>query len=80
IHWTDRLGDQPKDIVDPISAMMNQLLHEGVEGGIPATDVADQVMDAIVNSRFWILTHDDMRELPVERMKRAAAQENPGLA
>jgi hypothetical protein len=55
-------------------------LHEGVEGGIPATDVADQVMDAIVNSRFWILTHDDMRELPVERMKRAAAQENPGLA
>lgn len=80
IHWTDRLGDQPKDIVDPISAMMNQVLHEGVEGGIPATGVADQVMDAIVNSRFWILTHDDMRELPVERMKRAAAQENPGLA
>lgn len=79
VHWTDRLGEQPKEIVDPISAMMNQALHDGVENGIPATDVANQVHDAIVNDQFWILTHPDMRELPVERMKRAASQTNPGL-
>lgn len=79
IKWSDRLGEKPKDIVDPISAMMNQALHMGVETGIPATDVANQVHDAIVENRFWILTHPDMRELPVERMRRAATQENPSL-
>lgn len=79
IKWSDRLGEKPKDIVDPISAMMNQALHMGVETGIPATDVANQVHDAIVENRFWVLTHPDMRELPVERMRRAAAQENPSL-
>jgi hypothetical protein len=35
------------------------------------------VHDAVVNERFWILTHDDMKSLPVERMQRAAAGENP---
>ena len=38
-----------------------------------------QVHDAIVGNKFWILTHADMRELPVERMRRAATGENPTL-
>ena len=79
IKWTDRLGPRPAEIVDPISTMMNQALHTGVETGIPATDVADQVHDAIVSNQFWILTHPDFREAPVERMERAARQENPTL-
>ena len=79
IKWTDRLGDQPKEITDPISALMNQALHDGVRDGIPAADVAEQVHDAIVGNKFWILTHADMRELPVERMRRAATGENPTL-
>ncbi|MFM8946012.1 MAG: SDR family NAD(P)-dependent oxidoreductase [Actinomycetota bacterium] len=79
IKWSDRLGEKPRDIVDPISAMMNEALHVGVETGIPATDVAEQVLDAIVTNRFWILTHPDFRSAPVERMQRAAAQENPSL-
>ena len=79
IKWSDRLGARPSEIVDPISAMMNQALHTGVETGIPATDVADQVHDAIVANRFWILTHPDFRQAPVERMERASRQENPTL-
>jgi len=79
IKWTDRLGEQPKEITDPISALMNQALHDGVRDGIPAVDVAEQVHDAIVGNKFWILTHADMRELPVERMRRAATGENPTL-
>jgi len=77
IKWSDRLGAQPADPTDPISAMMNDMLKAGVEEGIPATDVADQVHDAIVANRFWILTHPDFRQAPVERMQRAALQQNP---
>jgi len=77
--WSDRLGERPKEITDPIGALMNQALHDGVRDGIPASEVAEQVHDAVVGNTFWILTHPDMRDLPVERMKRAATRENPTL-
>ena len=77
--WTDRLGTRPKDIVDPISDLMNQMLHQGVESGIPASEVADMVHDAVVDDRFWILTHDDMNDAVRERFARALRGENPSL-
>ena len=46
---------------------------------MPASEIADQVLDAIVAERFWILTHEDMRHAPVERMERAEAQVNPTM-
>jgi NADP-dependent 3-hydroxy acid dehydrogenase YdfG len=79
IKWSDRLGAQPSDPTDPISSMMNEMLKAGVEDGIPASDVAQQVHDAVVANQFWILTHPDFRQAPVERMQRAAAQQNPTL-
>lgn len=75
--WIDRLGAQPADTSDPIGAAMTQMLQAGVEEGLEASAVADMVHDAVVDGRFWILTHDDMKSLPVERMQRAAAGENP---
>ena len=47
--------------------------------GIDPADVADQVVDAIRGDTFWILTHPETRQQPVERMQRAAAQVNPVL-
>jgi NAD(P)-dependent dehydrogenase (short-subunit alcohol dehydrogenase family) len=75
--WIDRLGAQPADTSDPIGAAMTQMLQAGVEEGLEASEVADMVHDAVIDERFWILTHDDMKSLPVERMQRAAAGENP---
>ncbi len=59
--------------------LMLELIRAGIEGGIEPSEVADQVIDAVRTERFWILTHADMREMPVARMQRAAAQENPRL-
>ena len=45
---------------DPNAAPMTELLREfataAVENGMAPAEVADQVSDAIVNRRFWILT------------------------
>jgi NAD(P)-dependent dehydrogenase (short-subunit alcohol dehydrogenase family) len=68
---------EPTEVASPIGALMGDALRAGVEAGVPPEDVAAQVVDAVRAGRFWILTHPDMRELPVERMRRAAAQENP---
>jgi NAD(P)-dependent dehydrogenase (short-subunit alcohol dehydrogenase family) len=55
----------------------NLMVGQGVETGVDPDDIAAQVTDAIKSDRFWILTHPEMRDAPVARMQRAAAQENP---
>jgi NAD(P)-dependent dehydrogenase (short-subunit alcohol dehydrogenase family) len=76
---TDLMDKEPDTIDSPIGQLINQFLRTGVETGIPAGDVADQVVSAIKAGQFWILTHPDMRQGPVERMQRAAAGINPTL-
>ena len=76
-QWSSRLGEEPAPSTSPVQQAVGQLLEQGVAEGIDATIVADQVLDAILEERFWILTHADMRQAPVERMERAARQENP---
>ena len=75
--WADRLGERPAATSNPVGQFMNQILRDGVENGISPADVAAQVVSAIREGRFWILTHPEFGPLAVERMQRAAAQENP---
>lgn len=76
---TDLMGKEPpiSELGTGIGALIGEALRGGVEAGIPASDVADHVVAAVDDRRFWILTHPDMVELPVERMRRAADGVNP---
>lgn len=47
-------------------AMMRDHVRVAVENGSAPEDVADQVHDAVVEGRFWVLTHPD-RNAAVER-------------
>jgi NAD(P)-dependent dehydrogenase (short-subunit alcohol dehydrogenase family) len=76
---TDLMNNEPDRVESPIGEFMNEIIRTGVETGVPASGIADQVIEAISVGQFWILTHPDMRQLPVERMERAAAQTNPTL-
>ena len=76
-QWQDRLGPEPPMTTSPIGQMIETMLTHGVENGVDPDLIAAQVLDAIRAGRFWILTHPEMRQSPVERMQRAAAQENP---
>ena len=74
---TDLMSKEPERVDTPIGALMAEVLAGGVEEGVPADDVAVQVVDAVDARQFWILTHAEMRDAPVERMQRAAQQINP---
>jgi NAD(P)-dependent dehydrogenase (short-subunit alcohol dehydrogenase family) len=76
---TDLMDKEPERIESPIGEFMNEMIRTGVQTGVAASGIADQVVDAIGASRFWILTHPDTRQLGVERMQRAATQTNPTL-
>ncbi len=76
---TDLMQHEPTEVSSPIGSLIGELLTTGVETGIPADVVADAVVSAVDAGQFWILTHEEMRVLPVERMERAASQTNPPL-
>ncbi|MEM9042116.1 MAG: SDR family NAD(P)-dependent oxidoreductase [Actinomycetota bacterium] len=76
---TDLMRKEPERIDTPIAAIMRDVLQGGVENGVPADGVATAVVEAVDEGRFWILTHEDMRSAPVERMQRAAAGVNPPM-
>jgi NAD(P)-dependent dehydrogenase (short-subunit alcohol dehydrogenase family) len=41
----------------PQQEMMGGIVRAAVAGGIPPADVAEQVLQAILHERFWVLTH-----------------------
>jgi len=76
---TDLMAKEPDTVASPIGELVGAMLTSGVEDGIPADDVADQFVAAVDGRQFWILTHEDTRQMPVERMQRAASQTNPPM-
>ena len=64
----------------PMSQIMFEIARTSIDKDAMSTaEVAQQVLDAIHRDQFWILTHDDFRRQPVDRMTRAAEQVNPIL-
>ena len=66
-------------------SMIRELSEAGADAfrinmshGTQAEKVA--LVEAIRARRFWILSHEDMRQMPIERMQRAADGVNPSLA
>ena len=77
---TDLMGKEPETVDSPLAQLINQALNAGVDGGIPASEVADAVVAAIKSDQFWILTHESTRVASVERVQRAADGVNPPVA
>jgi NAD(P)-dependent dehydrogenase (short-subunit alcohol dehydrogenase family) len=61
----------------PQEHMLQELVRSAVAGGIPAEDVANQVLDAIVNERFWVLTHPKTKKAVERRTRGVVEDRNP---
>jgi NAD(P)-dependent dehydrogenase (short-subunit alcohol dehydrogenase family) len=53
----------------PQEQMMEQMMRGAIAGGIPPEEVAAQVLQAIVDQRFWILTHPKMKKAIEKRTR-----------
>jgi NAD(P)-dependent dehydrogenase (short-subunit alcohol dehydrogenase family) len=58
---------QEEGLADPAAA---EVLRSFLQSGMPPAEVADKVFDAIVEERFWILTHDDQNDMWVNAAMR----------
>ena len=74
---TDLMNKEPDIASTSLAGLIGDALRGGVEDGIEASVVADRVVASVDERRFWILTHDDLAQRPVERMQRAASGTNP---
>lgn len=63
--------------VDPLSAVFAPIVRQAIEGGIAPEIVADHVLAAIDEDRFWILTHAEFATRITERFGAAVRGENP---
>jgi short-subunit dehydrogenase len=61
----------------PQAQMLEGAIRSAVEGGIPPEDVAEQVLDAIVSQRFWILTHPKTKKAVERRVRGIVEDRNP---
>jgi NAD(P)-dependent dehydrogenase (short-subunit alcohol dehydrogenase family) len=61
-------------VPSPQQQMMTAMLHNAIAGGIAPEEVADQVHRAVVEGRFWVLTHP-MTKKAVERRMRGIIED-----
>jgi NAD(P)-dependent dehydrogenase (short-subunit alcohol dehydrogenase family) len=49
--------------------VLEGLVRQAVAGGIPPEEVAEQVLQAVLNDRFWVLTHPKTKRAVEKRMQ-----------
>lgn len=62
---------------DPIDTMVEASVRKAVSKGIPASEVAEQVFDAIANDRFYIITHPETLKAHIHRADDIANGRDP---
>jgi len=75
-NWLSRLGEKPVNPMGGNLTMGKKIL----EGGLQPSEVANMVHDAVVNEKFWILTHPEMSTGIVPRFQNAVDGVNPTLS
>jgi NAD(P)-dependent dehydrogenase (short-subunit alcohol dehydrogenase family) len=65
--------------IDPVAAKVGMAVLHAVENGIPVSQVAGDVFDAIAAERFYILTHPEMKQAIQVRMEDILQQRAPTL-
>src|SRR5205823_5310582 len=80
IHEADR--NRPSELRqdnpdNPMADMARQVLENLISSGLPPSEVAGRVPDAIHDERFYILTHPDMNPMIQQRMENILEGRTP---
>jgi NAD(P)-dependent dehydrogenase (short-subunit alcohol dehydrogenase family) len=57
--------------------MMESMMRSAVASGIPPAVVAEKVLQAILEEKFWILTHPKTKKIVEKRMQGILTDQNP---
>lgn len=74
-NWPDAFGEVPGRDVG--AEIRHGHVKRALDEGMPPAVVADLVLDAIRNGRYWVLPHPEWVEIAVERFHRIGEGANP---
>jgi NAD(P)-dependent dehydrogenase (short-subunit alcohol dehydrogenase family) len=61
----------------PAEQMMDGMVRQAIAGGIPPEEVAEQVLQAVLAERFWVLTHPKTKRAVEKRMQGILEGKSP---
>ena len=61
----------------PAEQMMDGMVRQAIAGGIPPEEVAEQVLQAVLAERFWVLTHPKTKRAVEKRMQGIVEVKSP---
>lgn len=70
---------EPSASANPTAAQFRTVLHQLVEAGIAPEKIADDVVRAIREPRFYVLTHPEMKPAIEHRMQQILTEQPPGI-
>ncbi|MEY4372391.1 MAG: hypothetical protein RL219_1160 [Actinomycetota bacterium] len=74
-NWPSELGNKPE--VDPALNLMRDHARRAIDEGMTPAAVADMVVDAVEQDRFWIFPHQDFLDLAIARWGRISERLDP---
>jgi len=75
----DELANEPADDDAEVAAVMAEVLNNLIAGGMAPEAVADEVLEAVIRRRFYVLTHDDSRAAVAARARAIVDGGDPPL-
>jgi len=74
-NWPAELGAKPDE--DPANAVTFHHFERALAEGRTPASVADAVVDAVTEGRFWVIPHQDFLDLCIERWATIAERVDP---
>lgn len=74
-NWPEELGTAPERTV--IGEIVGKHVERAIAEGMPPAQVADLVLDAVRENRYWVFPHPDFLDIAVQRFHRIADAANP---
>lgn len=75
----NRPGEQQRVDDNPLAQKFSAVLQQLVDAGVPAEKIADEVVRAIQDNKFYILTHPEMKPAIDHRMRQILDEQPPGI-
>ncbi len=75
----NRPGEQQKVGDNPLAQKFAAVLQQLVDSGKPVEIVADAIVEAIQQAKFYILTHPEMKPAIEHRMRQILDEQQPGI-
>ncbi len=76
-NWPDHFGELP--VRDAGAEISRNYVKRAIDEGMQPAAVADLVLDAIRDDRYWILSHDEWVDIAMERFHRIGEGADPEM-